>query len=174
MELFNQFDRVQYKVGDNHYTLTNILRKATAIKSILKRVDVFYDYVIKEGERADTIAHDYYGSSEYTWLIWIINDIFDPYYQWPLTDKQLFNFIKAKYGDPYAAQSTIDHYKHNDKNYTIAPYTYDNMTLEQRVGWYPVTQWQKEQDANEAKRKIKLISNRFLNQIEQEVKELFN
>lgn len=169
MELFDHYDRVLY----SGKTLTNILRRAKPIKNILDRIDVYFDYEIKEGERADTLAHDYYGSSTYTWLIYITNNIYDPYYQWPMTDNQLFEFIEKKYGDPYQAQIDIHHYQHADKDFVVSPYTFQNWTIEEQFGWSPVTNYQHEDNVNESKRYIKLVSNRYLNQVVQQVEELF-
>lgn len=169
MELFDKFDRINYQ----GFELTNILRRVKAVKSILNKIDVFYDYTIKEGERADTIAFDYYGDSIYTWLIYIANNIYDPYYQWPLTSYQLFKFIDRKYGDPYQAQIDIHHYQNKEKDFFASKTTFDNWTMAEREGWYPVTNYDYEVELNEKKRQIKLISNEYLNQINQQIEELF-
>lgn len=168
-EILSKFDVVKY--GDYH--LTNILRKAQPIKNIINNVGVLYDYVIKDGERADTIAFDYYGSSTYTWLIYITNDIFDPYYQWPLTPTEFYDYITTKYGDYYQTQIDIKHYSHPDKDYTVTPYTFSQWTAEQRIGWRAVTVWQYENQLNEDKRNIKLLSNQFLDLINREINQLF-
>lgn len=169
MEIFDKYDRVLYKGK----TLTNILRRAKPIKVILDRVSVYFDYEISEGERADTLAHDYYGSSTYTWLIYIANNIYDPYYQWPLTSYQLFDLIEKKYGDFYQAQVDIHHYQNDSTNFIVSPYTFQNWTIEQQFGWYPVTNYEHEYNINENKRYIRLVSNRYLEQINQQVEELF-
>lgn len=169
MEIFDKFDRISYQ----NQQLTNILRRSKVIKSVLNKIDVYYDYVIKEGERADTIAHDYYGNSTYTWLVYAANNIYDPYYQWPLTSNQLFKFIEDKYGDPYQAQIDVHHYAHPEKNYTITPYTFNNISIEDQFGWRVVTVFEHENNLNEAKRNIKLISNQYLGMIDREISEMF-
>lgn len=169
MELFDRLDKVNY----NGYQLTNILRRAKPIKSILDRVDVYFDYVIKEGERADTIAYDYYGDSSYTWLVYIANNIYDPYYQWPLSHSQLYDYITRKYGNFYQTQVDIKWYKHPEKSFGISPQTFLLWTPEQQFGWYPQTYYQFEEEMNEKKRQIKLVSNRYLDQINQQVSAMF-
>lgn len=169
MELFDKFDQIVYKNNQ----LTNILRRVKPIRSIINRIDVFYDYVIKEGERADTIAFDYYGSSTYTWLIYIANNILDPYYQWPLSHNQMIDFLTNKYGDYYQTQIDIAFYRNDSKSFTVSQTTIDNWSVEQRIGWYAVTVYQNEFEINENKRKIKLVSNRYLDQINQQVDALF-
>lgn len=169
MELFDKFDKIDYQGNQ----LTNILRRIKPIKSILNRIDVYFDYIIKEGERPDTIAYDYYGSSTYTWLIYVSNNIYDPYYQWPLTSNQLFKFVELKYGDPYQAQIDIHHYQNDSKDYIATKYTFDNWTQVERFEWYPVTNFEYENQVNEEKRNIKLISNQYLDLINQQLEDMF-
>lgn len=170
MELFDSFDRVTYKGRE----LTNILRRITVIKGILDKINVYYDYVIKEGERADTIAYDYYGDSTYTWLVYVCNNIYDPYYQWPLTHNQMFAYLTRKYGNYYQTQIDIKHYVNPNKSYTVSEETILSWTPEQRIGWSAQTVYEWEMEMNEKKRQIKLISNRYLDQIRREIDELFN
>lgn len=168
VELFDHFDRVKY----NGYDLTNILRRIKPIRGILDRVGVYFDYVIKDGERADTIAYDYYGDSSYTWLVYICNNIYDPYYQWPLTHNQMFKYLTRKYGDYYQTQVDIKWYKNPDKDYTVSEETILSWPIEDRIGWEPQTIFEWEDEMNEKKRYIKLISNRYLDQIVREVDEI--
>lgn len=170
MELLDKIDKVSYK----GQTLTNILRRVKPIQRILNRIDMFYPYTIKEGERADTIAYDYYGSSEYTWLIYITNNIYDPYYDWPLTHNQMIDYLTEKYGDYFETQVTIAHYKNDQQDYVVTPFTFQNWTVEQRFGWYPVTIYQSEVEINEKKREIRLIANKYLDQINQQISALFD
>lgn len=168
MELFDHFDRVKY----NGYDLTNILRRIKPIRGVLDKVGVYYDYIIKEGERADTIAFDYYGDSSFTWLIYICNNIYDPYYQWPLTHQQLFKYITRKYGDYYQTQVDVKWYKHPDKSFGVSYDTLMSWPEEQRIGWAPQTFFEYEYELNEQKRYIKLISNQYLDQITREIGEI--
>lgn len=169
MEIFDHYDKIQY--GD--FQLTNILRRAKPIKRILDKVDVYFPYTIKEGERADTIAFDYYGSSTYAWLIYITNQIYDPYYQWPLTDRQLFNFIQRKYGDFYQTQVDLKGYTNPDYEFIVSEFTFNQWSQEQRFGWSPLTIYQWEVQQNEAKRQIKLVSNDYIDVIDKQIREMF-
>ncbi len=76
-------------------------------KFILGNPTAIYDYVIKDGERPDTIANAYYGDSNFVWLIFLANDVVDPYYDWPLTQQQFKDFIIEKYGSIEAAKLTV-------------------------------------------------------------------
>ena len=83
-------------------------------------------YVIKEGDRPDTIANAYYGSPEYAWLVYLANNIIDPYYDWPLTFNQLLEYIVTKYGSVEKAQEKILYYavdwEEDESSLTVAGY----------------------------------------------------
>jgi hypothetical protein len=52
--------------------------KAHIINSVIENFDVFYPYIVTEGERPETIAAEYYGDENYAWLIFMSNNIKDP------------------------------------------------------------------------------------------------
>ena len=62
----------------------NIILGARFREVLKDNAFVFYPYTIHDDDRPDIIAHKYYGSSDYTWIIFYANDILDPLYDWPL------------------------------------------------------------------------------------------
>ena len=98
------------------------------------------------------------------WLIFLANNIVDPYYEWPLTQQMFEDFLISKYGTVAAAQAKILHYKHNTKGTIITKETFDlNSTFGKIVaGQYTaVYAYDYEDDLNESKRQIKLVDKRF-------------
>lgn len=73
----------------------------------------FLYYTIRDGERPDTIAHDYYGSSDLSWLVLLANNILDPYHEWPLQDRDINALIVKKYGSIANALANPHHYVQN-------------------------------------------------------------
>lgn len=57
----------------------------------------FDEYTIKDTERPDTLAYRLYERSDLHWLFYIINDIINPYYSWPLSNTELQSYINEKY-----------------------------------------------------------------------------
>ena len=58
---------------------------------------LFLPYTIKEGDKAEDIAYYYYGSTDYTWLVFLANNIIDPYHEWPLSQDQFELYLIKKY-----------------------------------------------------------------------------
>src|SRR5690606_19009921 len=123
----------------NEYTLLNLLSKITPLRENFKKLYVYYDYVIKDGERPDTIAYDYYGSSTYSWLVLLSNNIYDQYFQWPRSYREFYDYLKAKYGYVYELKSEVHHYIYegiegdtldeiNRRNYWMTPETFGMLT----------------------------------------------
>lgn len=157
---FNNLPTIEYGTK----VARNLITRPKIKEFILGNPNVIYDYVIKDGERPDVIANAYYGDSNFVWLIFLANNIVDPYYDWPLTQEQFKDFIIDKYGSVETAKNTIKHYKHKTKGTLITKETYDlNATMLKIIAsdYQSVDVYKFEDDANEAKRSIKLIDARL-------------
>lgn len=106
---FSKLPIIDYK--DNR--VVNITAKVKLTDYAKEKGIVFYPYTIKEGERPDTLAYEYYGDSRYDWLIFMANDIVDPYYDWPLDYDKFKSFIISKYGSVSRASRKILFYQNN-------------------------------------------------------------
>lgn len=83
---------------------------------------------MQAGFRSDQLADAYYGDSELNWLIYLANEIVDPYYQWYMDDLTFNEFILEKYGEIDKAAGRIKFYRNNwyeDQN-EISPTYYMN------------------------------------------------
>ena len=153
----------------------NIMSRPKVKEQLMNNPVAFYDYVIEDGQRPDQIAYLYYDDPQLVWLIFLANNIVDPYYDWPLTQNQFADFLISKYGTVAAAQAKILHYKHNTKGTIITKETFDlNATFGKIVaGQYsPVYAYDHEMDLNEGKRKIKLIDARLANKAKSLLREV--
>jgi len=72
---------------------------------------VFYEYLVKDGERADQIAYRYYGDEQLDWIIYLANEMHDPYFAWPLDSFAFDQYIRQRYGSVSAARNTFHHYE---------------------------------------------------------------
>ena len=58
----------------------------------------FEKYEIRQGERPDIVAEEYYDNQDLDWLVLISNNITNVRDQWPLSDNELYNYAVEKYG----------------------------------------------------------------------------
>ena len=150
-------------------TLVDLMVRAKIRDAIKKNTVVYYPWTVTDDMRPDIVAHKYYGSSKYTWLIFLANDMINPIFDWPLTYKEFIAYINDKYGSYQSAQTTNKYYL-NAQNRIIDYTTYLSLDEDDR-DTISVYDW--EYQKNEAKREIKLIDNVFLGQIVQEMYRLF-
>jgi len=52
----------------------------------------FYEYDIQDNELVENIAHKFYDSVTYWWIITVFNDIKNPFYDLPLSEQQLIDY----------------------------------------------------------------------------------
>jgi len=133
---FNYFPSTSY----NNNIATNLIAKAKFNESVKNNFAIFYDYNIKQGERADHIAAKYYEDPLLDWLIYLANDITDPYLEWYMDQNQFQEFIKTKYGTIEKAQQKIAFYRNNyKKDDTILSSTqYNNLSFLTKKYYKPV------------------------------------
>lgn len=171
------------KIIYGNYTMSNILTRIAAIKSNLNKIDLYYPYVIRDGERPDTIGYDYYGHSDYAWLIFLANDIYDIYSQWPLDDKQFHQYLYAKYSLLYELKGIVSHYVYQDvggnseddtarHSFKMTAETWSLLSVDEKSYWKPVFIYDYEYELNDNKRYIRLLSNEFLKQADSELETL--
>lgn len=108
---FNKFPKMLYTKDNNTSLVTNILTRIDTIKNELDNVALFYNYDIQEGDTPEMIASKYYNDPELHWVVLIFNNMFDPFYDWPLHYQQFQEFIIDKYGDAATALATHHHYE---------------------------------------------------------------
>lgn len=168
---FKNFPIVQY----GEHSVRNIILKAKLAKDLLNTFDNFYPYTILDGQRITDVAHDYYGSVDYVWLIMAANEIVDPYYDWPL-DQTLFDkFIKKKYGSIAVAMniSNASYYRSDNHSYWMTKTTYENVSASERTGWAAVDNYTYELIKNQDKKRIRLLDRSLAVDISIELERLF-
>ena len=142
---FNGVPRVQYK----DYLITDISNNLT-----VEWTDgniFFVNYSIKDGDTAENIAYRLWNDSSLSWIIYIINNIVDPFFDWPLRSDELIDYVKNKYG--------------SDNVYSTHHYIKDGFVVNGKPNDNTVTavsNYQYEFDRNEEKRQIHLPTETFI------------
>ena len=160
---FSDFAAIEYQGK----IAKNLMQRPEIKKQILGDPNTFYDFTVKEDLRPDQVAYLYYEDPNLVWLVFLANNIVDPYYGWPLTQHQLEDFIISKYGTVDIAKAKILHYKHKTKGTIITKESKDLastfLTSYSASDYSPVYAYDYEDELNEAKRNIKLVDRRLAN-----------
>ena len=119
---------------------TNVIAKIRFEESVTKNLAVFLPYEIQEGQRPDQIAENYYNDPTYDWVIYLSNNITDPYHQWPKTQNIFESFIVAKFGSVANAQQQTAYYRVNyqSDDRVISTAAYDALSAAQKQYWAPI------------------------------------
>jgi hypothetical protein len=86
----------------------NLFRRVKLRDDLNNAVTLFDKYEIAQGARPDTVADELFGSPEYDWVVLMTAGITNVTDQWPLSDKDIFQFAENKYGTELNA---IHHYE---------------------------------------------------------------
>ena len=158
-------------------TIVNLAVGVKLHKLIQNDAFALLNYAVKDGESPDTVAFNYYDDPSYAWLVLLSNNIIDPYFEWPLSQRNFESFLRQKYGSISVAQSTVERYErrlyeesqHNDglgniitvpaRFVTVDKSTFDSLLpAERRI----IYKYDHEENKNEAKRKIKILDEDFV------------
>ena len=114
-EFFQHYPQIDYNISGTappkFKTAINIMQRAKFRNVVQNDVVQYFPYSIGEAERPDITSYNVYGDVKYTWLIFLINNIHDPIYEWPLATRDLTNFVKDKYGSITIAKNLVHHYE---------------------------------------------------------------
>ena len=119
-EYFDKFPLIRYQ----NLAARDLTRRVNFLKSTVANPFVFLPYTIEDDMRPEDVAYYYYGSTDYTWLIYLANNIVDPYHQWPLSQENFNQYLIQK----YSAQS-------GKKGYEVVDLT-QNETIEENILYY--------------------------------------
>lgn len=160
------------KYDGSYIRIKNIFSRVKLVDDVLPGATVFEDYFIKDGERPDTIAYDYYADSGLDWTILIINNIKNVYEDWPMTSIGLNEYVLKKYQNP----GGIHHYETLQQVYnnnvimesgiavgeSFRFTTPTGVTLSASQSRVPVSNYEYEAEKNEERRQIYLLKPSFI------------
>jgi len=152
--MYSKFPLINY----NGLSLAEITRRLTISNSVKNRVGTYDLYLVKEGERIEDLAYRIYGDPNYNWVIMLMNDIIDPFYDWAMSSRELDAHVTTSYTNP----AGIHHWELNGKVVT------------EQLGAVSITNFTYEDRLNEERRKIKLLRKAYIPVIEEEVSRLLN
>lgn len=92
----NYFDQMPI-INYDGYQVRDLTRRNRLLPVSISNPYLFLPYTISEEDRPEDIAYYYYGSTDYTWLVLLANNIIDPYHDWPLKEDDFHKYLIKKY-----------------------------------------------------------------------------
>ncbi len=175
MAFFDNFPKRWHELPNGDKVLLCNLTRAVALDpAVKKNQTILLQYDIEQNERPEVISYRLYDTTDYWWLVLMVNDIIDVSKQWPLSDVELEQYVSKKYEDPEG----IHHWVDGDGIVTDprAAMVFGGFnTIYEAADAYslaPVSNIDHEIGLNNAKKSIKLIDPAYIDKIGQQVQEL--
>lgn len=98
MSFFTNFPTIRYKFGNEvkFNALQDLSAYIDIIDQVKDNVNFYQKYTIMDGERADILSYKIYGTTQYYWTFYLLNDNLRQQ-GWPLSYQQLITRAKTDY-----------------------------------------------------------------------------
>ncbi len=167
----------------DYVEVKNIFRRAKLRDDLQNNFTVFDKYEVPMGARPDTVAEDLYGSAQFDWVILTVAGILNVRNEWPLSDKDIYDYSFDKYGDSLNSVKFFDtkevkytsgrlilpKWKVVDSNFTIPKPGEPTATLNPVTG---ISNYEYEVRLNEEKRNIFVLREEYLQEFLSDMRDL--
>jgi len=164
---FKYFDEIDYEVDGYAKTAVDLMRAVLPDNIDLGDFYIFQKYVVSSGERPENVAYTLYQNPNHYWVLLVLNNVVNPYLDWPMSDEEVQAYAIKKYGadaiydvhhyywlgDPYHADySRLDEVDRQDPEILRAQFV------------VPMTNLEYENQVNLNKKTILAINPRVISQ----------
>lgn len=190
MSYFTQFNYTLYPDFQNKnqfLILKNITSRVVRNLNVLDDKSVYYTYIMKEEESIEDVSNIAYGTPTLYWILMIINNRFDRFYDFPLSSANFNEYIIEKYGSIEASTQLFSYFKRTDELqysdnediddsffYEVTQNVYDN-TAEYINGVLmrkSKSKYDLELEQNESKREILILNSNIVDRFVNEFNKL--
>ena len=105
MGYFREIPNLEYqspfssRISSSSYvTAKNLFRRMKIRDDLQSIFTLFNKYEIVQGARPDTVAEELYGKASLDWVVILSSGIINLRDDWPLSDKDLYNYVVEVYG----------------------------------------------------------------------------
>tara|TARA_Y100000592_G_scaffold50984_1_gene80569 strand:+ start:643 stop:1290 length:648 start_codon:yes stop_codon:yes gene_type:complete len=161
----------------------NVFRRVKLRDDLNNNFTLFNKYEIPMGARPDNVAEDLYGSAQFDWIVLTVAGILNVRNEWPLNNRDLYNYADNKYGDSLNStrffettevkdsEGRLIMSKGNivDSNFTIPKPGAPNATLNPVVG---ISNYEYETRLNEEKRSIFVLREEYLQEFLNDMRQI--
>lgn len=164
--ILNKFGVIDY----DGYKIPNLMVNLGLTYDLIKVQFTHRSYTIVGAPRPEQLSYSIYGSTDYEWVLLLINGIIDPWYGWLKEDEVVRAYADKKYKD-FGGPNGVHHYfdPNTDEEYynihrpdPLVNKWYNTLDTDQLALQFegqliPVTNVEFEINENEKLRKIKII-----------------
>lgn len=100
MPFFQQFPKIPYDFDSNGIdtNIVDLFRFVKANEQYFHEIATYIDYQIRDGERPDIVSNLLYGTPEYYWVFFLINEhLKNGISGWPMPEQELIEYIAEEY-----------------------------------------------------------------------------
>ena len=164
-QYFETFPKRQYDIDNSGNTkiVTDIFRRLKVRDGIKDNLALYASYDVTPGDTPESISYKHFGSTDYFWVICLMNDITDRFYDWPLTNSAFEDYVKQKYDNPGA----VHHYEKDQSSGAItgdgpADFSYKIEVNSDDADGQSVSNYEYELRLQDQRRQIKLLDKAYL------------
>jgi hypothetical protein len=162
MAYFMKFPLMGYTANNNidFDIVTDITKRVALSEAIKENFSVYDEYDIKDGETPEIVSYRFYNTTDYHWVVLMLNNIIDPRFEWVMSQDNLMRYCQTKYANLY----DIHHYVSGAGLIVDSDFP----------GATSVSNYQYEEDINESRRRIKMLKPEYISSIAAEFDRLIN
>ncbi len=167
----------------DYLEVKNLFRRVKLRDDLRTAFTMFDKYEIPEGYRPEVVAEEIYGSAEFDWVVILTAGIINIRNEWPLNNKDLYEYASGKYGTDLNAvryyettevkdsngRLILPKGKVVDSNFTIPKPGEPTATLNPVSG---VSNYDYETRLNDEKRNINLLRQSYLQEFVNDMRKI--
>ena len=161
----------------------NIFRRVKIRDDLQSSFTVFNKYEIPMGSRPDMVAEELYGVASFDWIVLTVAGILNVRNEWPLSNRDLYNYSLDKYGDSInsnrffettevkdsSGRLILPKGKIVDSNFTIPKPGEPTATLNPVVG---ISNYEYETRLNDEKRNIFILREDYIQEFLEDMRAI--
>jgi hypothetical protein len=172
--------------SQDYLLVKNLFRRVKLREDLQNVFTLFNKYEIQEGARPETVADELYGSDQLDWVVLISAGITHVREQWPLSNRDLYQYAENKYGTElneirfYETRELKDSRNRLimsagivvDQNFTVSYYDEGMDTIVTRNPVTAITNYEYEVKKNDEKSLIYVLKREYLQQFINDSREI--
>ena len=161
----------------------NIFRRVKIRDDLQSSFTVFNKYEIPMGSRPDMVAEELYGVASFDWIVLTVAGILNVRNEWPLSNRDLYNYSLDKYGDSInsnrffettevkdsSGRLILPKGKIVDSNFTIPKPGTPTATLNPVIG---ISNYEYETRLNDEKRNIFILREDYIQEFLEDMRAI--